>query len=107
MAYGLSFSEAFFVGEGDIYEIEPSDRPTNVFQAIISLPRSERVEIAREVLGSAYPERVCDSEYFAFDVLEKIRENNTCDDLSSPVTVYIDRGGWYSVTVYDDGQDDD
>lgn len=101
--YGLSFSEEFFSGDGsvDIYEMEPSEYPTNVYQAIISLPHEEQVGIARDILNSINPEFYVDSEGFAFDVLDKVRETDLCDDLSSPVTVYVDPEQRYSVTVYE------
>jgi len=99
MSYGLSFSDSFFWP--DLDTVEPSDEPTTVFQAVISLPRSERLEIAQNVLGVESPEFYVDSEEFDFDVMERIRETDTCDDLCSPITVYIDAEGYYSVTVYE------
>lgn len=104
MPYELSFSEDFFSGDGecDVYSVPPSDRPTSVLQAIVSLPRELQVEIAREVMGANDPELYVESESFAFDVLERVRETNTCGDLSSPVDVWIDSEGWYTVEVHDD-----
>lgn len=101
--YGLSFSEEFFTGTEDIYAIQPSGRPTNVYQALLSLPKRDRVGIARDVLKSPHPILATLCESFEFDVLEKIRETDLCDDLSSPVTVYIDPDQYYSVTIYDEG----
>jgi hypothetical protein len=101
MSYSLSFSESFFTDETFPYDTEPSERPTTVYQAIISLPRREQVVIAREVLGSKHPVLHVMSESFACDVLEKVRETDSCADLSSPVEVYIDPEGWYSVLVCD------
>ena len=101
MSYSLSFSESFFTDETFPYETEPSDRPTTVYQAIISLPLADKVAIAREVLCSPHPVMCVQSESFACDVLDKIRETDTCAGLSSPVEVFIDPEGWYSVLVYD------
>jgi hypothetical protein len=101
MSYGLSFSESFFTDETFPYETARSDRPTTVYQAIISLPKADQVAIAREVLKSPHPVLYVQSESFALDVLDKIRETDTCADLSSPVEVYIDQDGWFSVLVYD------
>ncbi len=103
MAYSLSFSEAFFTGDGeyDYYEMPQSERPTNVLQAIISQPREWQLLVAVDVLGCK-PENAefyVDSESFPADVLDRIREYDTCDDLSSPVEVYLDE--FYSVTVYE------
>jgi hypothetical protein len=101
MSYSLSFSEEFFTDETFPYETGRSKRPTTVYQAIISLPKSEQVSIAREVMKSPHPVLYVQSESFACDVLEKVRETDACADLSSPVEVYIDPEGWYSVLVYD------
>lgn len=105
MAMCLSFSEEFFSGDGtyDYYEMPPSDRPTNVLQAIRSLDDETRKGIAKDVLGidEENLDFAINAETFDMDVLDKIRENDSCDDASSPVTVYIDRHGWYSVTVYE------
>ncbi len=100
--YSLSFSEEFFSGDGscDIYDIAPSDRPTSVLQAIISLPRETLMEIATDVLGSRDPELFMDSESFAFDVLDKARETDLCSNLDSPVRVYLDPEQNFWVEVY-------
>ncbi len=102
MGYELSFTEEFFSGDGsvDLYEIQPSDRPTSILQAIISLPRETQVKIAFNVLESTVPELYVDRESFAFDVLDKARETNYCANLDTPVRVYIDADGFYSVNVY-------
>lgn len=103
MAYSLSFSEEFFSGDGeyDYYEMPASERPTNVLQAIISQPREWMLDVAVDVLGCERrnAEFYVDSESFAADVLDRVREYDTCDDLSSPITVYLDE--FYSVTVYE------
>jgi len=101
MSYSLSFSESFFADETFPYDTEPSNRPTTVYQAIISLPKAEQLAIAREVMKSPHPVLYVMSESFASDVLDRIRETDTCADLSSPVEVYIDPEGWYSVQIYD------
>jgi hypothetical protein len=101
MSYSLSFSDAFFTDESFPYETQPSERPTTVYQAIISLPKRDQLAIAREVLGSQHAVLHVMGESFACDVLDKIRETDTCANLDSPVEVYIDREGWYSLPVYD------
>lgn len=104
MSYSLSFSYSFYWPDPEtpFEEIEPSDKPTSVFQAIKSLHRDIRVEIARELFGSRrHAEYYADSEEFALDVMDMIRETDSCDNLfSTPVTVYIDQAGFYTVTVY-------
>ena len=101
MSYSLSFSESFFADETFPYETERSDRPTTVYQAIISLPKADQLAIAREVMKSPHPVLFVQSESFACDVLDRVRETDACADLGSPVEVYIDPEGWYSVLVYD------
>jgi hypothetical protein len=101
MSYSLSFAEGFFTDETFPYDTRPSARPTTVYQAIISLPKAEQLAIAREVLNSPHPVLYVLSESFACDVLDKIRQTDTCADLTSPVEVYIDPEGWHSVVVYD------
>jgi hypothetical protein len=39
-------------------------------------------------------------ESLYWDLLEKVREYNTCDTLSSPIRVYLSEDHW--VTVYED-----
>ncbi len=101
MSYELSFANDFFADETFPYDTEPSRRPTSVYQAIVSLDKATKVQIAREVLKSAHPILCVMSESFDADVLDQVRETNTCSDLSSPVSVWIDSEGWYSVEVYD------
>ena len=101
MSYSLSFSNEFFADETCPYDTEPSDRPTNVYQAIVSLPKAIKVEIAREVLKLEHPVMAINTESFDWEVLDKIRETDTCGTLSSPVDVWIDSEGWYTVDVYD------
>jgi len=100
MAYGLSFAEEFFRGEEFPCDA-PSSKPTNVFQAIVSLDKRTKVEIAREVLKSPHPVLYSTTEAFAQAVLDKVRETDTCGTLSSPVDVWIDAEGWYTLDVYD------
>jgi hypothetical protein len=99
MAFGLSFSQEFFTGIEDYPT--PSKRPTNCLQAIESLPEETKKGIAKDVLkvkGKKFIEMVIKSETFAHEVLDKLREYDTCDDLSPPIEVYIN--GDYSITVY-------
>ena len=99
MAFELSFSPEFFLNEGEPYDCdtEPSDRPTSVWQAIISIPEERYAEMARKVFGlDDHPEFLGPEA-----VLEKIQETNTCTDLRSPVEVWIDPEGYFTVKVYD------
>ncbi len=99
----LSFTEEFFSGDGevDMYSIEPSERPTSVLQAIVSLDRETQEGIARDILGAEDPKMYVNCESFPFDVLERVKEVNACDGLESPVRVYLDDEQCYYVDVYE------
>jgi len=99
MPYELSFTEDFF---GDPYaEQEKSRRPTDVCQALFSMPRRRWNRMCRDVFG-------CKPEYVDLDtVLLKIFETNTCSGGSSPVGVWIDDEGYYTVDVFDWKDDED
>ena len=94
MSYGLSFAPSFFRGED---EEEYSDRPTSVAQALRSQTTAWWWEL---------------EEHFKFqkgtfdvdDVLEIIKKTNICSSLDSPVTVWIDEEGYFSVEVFDKEQ---
>lgn len=97
MPYSHSFSPEFY---GDIYDPgEPTSRPTTVAQAIVSMRELERDRwdrMAREVFGIS-------SEHLSEDVVfEKIIETDTVSDLASPVEVWIDEEGYYTLLVWDE-----
>ena len=91
MAYGLSFSAAFY---GDCEKATKSDRPTNVADALASMPDDTWSGMCSEVFNRS-PDYV-DLEA----VMLKIRDTDTCSNLDSPVSVWIDEEGWYAVDVY-------
>ena len=96
MAFSLSFSPEFFYGLNDSKEIEYSDRPLSVRQAIFSLSSEQRAGIARDIFDG-------DSRFLRDDmILERVIDTDTCTDLMPPVKVWIDREGFYTVLVYDD-----
>lgn len=98
MAYELSFSPEFFIGPHDLdgsIDFENLERPTSVYQAIQAMGDERFAEMAREVFD-------CEPDFVDVEmVLSKIQETNTCRDLRSPVEVYIDDEGYFSVEVYD------
>ena len=96
MAFGLSFSEEFFTGDDGCDCPEPSDRPTNVRQALASMSDDKWNEMVKEVFPDRDPECV-DLD----DVMTKVRQTDTCGDMSTPVVVWIDSEGFYTVDVYD------
>lgn len=97
MAYALSFAPEFFWGDGSVAsdDLAPSNRPTSVYQAIVSLTDDQWAALARDVFH-------CPPEYLdPPTVLAKV-ETDTCRNLDSPVEVLIDPDGYYTVFVYDD-----
>jgi len=100
MAYELrgSFSPEFFFNEGEPYDVnvEKSDRPTSVWQAIISMDDEKWNNVAKDVFDNLNPEFLTPEA-----VLEKIEETDTVGTLSSPVDVWIDKDGYYTIDVYD------
>ena len=94
VSYALSFSEQFFCDD-EPEKIAASDLPTSVYQAIVSIERTQWQRIARDVFH-ADPDRLD-----PWQVLEKVRSTNTCSNLDSPVHVWIDEEGWHSIDVYD------
>jgi len=100
--YSHSFSPEFY---GDIYSPgEPAKRPTTVAQAIVSMKELERTRwnrMAEEVFGIP-------GEHLSEDmVFEKILETDTVSDLDSPVEVWIDEEGYYTLLVWDELVDDE
>lgn len=98
MSYQLMglFTPEFFFNEGEPYDIsDTSDRPTSVWQAIISMNEEEWNDLAKEVFH-------VDPRFLTPEaVLEKIEETDSVTDLRSPVEVWIDKEGWHTVKVYD------
>lgn len=99
MAYDLCFVEGFFFEEHDDHFGGETNRPTSVYSAIKSMaalrPRDWQ-SMLEDVFPNVPPARV-DVDM----VMAKIRETNTCRNITNPVEVYIDREGWHSVTVYE------
>lgn len=100
MSFDLSFSPEFFFAEGEPYDGGPelpTKRPTSVWSAIESmrlLHPKRWGDMARHVFN-------CKPEHLAAEsVLERIEQTNTCRSLNTPVEVYIDSEGIYSVEVY-------
>jgi hypothetical protein len=108
MAFDLSFSEDFFTGDVPIEAIQPSKRPTNILQALISWEHFDKpgfTKMLNDVLGSQYAQvwgRQPAGETVFYELLDQIRKVNTAANLNPPVEVYIDPQGYYSVKIYDD-----
>jgi hypothetical protein len=43
-----------------------------------------------------------DAEDWPHRVLERIKETDTCGDLRSPVDVWIDDEGWWTLDIYEE-----
>ena len=102
MAFSLSFSERFYITE-DCDSFETKDfqgdsarLPTTVYQAILAMEEEEYQDMCKEVFGR----RDVDTD----DIMTKIRETDTCTNLSPPDEVWIDEEGWHTVKVYDEEQ---
>lgn len=101
MAFELSFGPEFFYAAEDAEDIEPDpERPISVFQAICTMPREDWNQMCQEVFG------LDGNSVNTEMVMQKIRETDTCRDLRSPVEVYIDPEGWYTVRVYEARKED-
>ena len=103
MSFDLSFSNEFFTGTEQIEDIEVIEKPTNVLQSIISLHAND-IDFFWEMVQDVFNIEKMDylPESLIIDILDKIRETNTCTDLSSPISVWIDSEGIYTLEVYDD-----
>jgi len=98
MAYELSFAPEFFVGPHDhdgSIDFDNLEEPTSVYQALMAMSEEEFAEMTYEVFG-VEPDLVDINV-----VMQKIRETDTCGDLRSPVDVWIDEEGYYTVNVYE------
>lgn len=102
MAYSLSFSEEFFLAEGEPYDrsdraVNSEGKPVSLYSAICMMPDEQWKEIAADLFnlkgepGLLAPEAV----------FEMARETGTCSNLNSPVEVWIDSDGEYRVKVYE------
>lgn len=100
MAYELSFTPDFFYNANDAEGASfDKERPVSVFQAIQAMSDEEFEEMAREVFGA-------DPQFVDVDmVMSKIEEVNTCSNLNSPVRVWVDEEGWFTVSVFDGGDE--
>ena len=97
MSFALSFAPEFFWGDGSVApdDLPHSDRPTSVYQALLSLSEETWATIARDVFH-------CPPDNLDVPtVLAKIQETDTCRNLDSPVDVFIDVDGYYTVLVFD------
>ncbi len=99
MCFELSFSAEFFMSEGEPYDGPPTypvEYPQSVWSAICSMSKDDWGAMC----GDCFPD--VDPEYIGPEsVLELIERTNTCTDLRTPVEVWIDEGGYHTVSVWD------
>lgn len=95
MSYALSFASDFFWGELSVPETARSSHPTSVCQAINGLPDNQWAALARDLFG------IEPSQLEPDMVMQRILETNTCRNLDSPVEIFIDHEGFYSILVYE------
>ena len=93
MPHALSFSSDFF--RSDAEEATDRGRPTSVEQAVMGLSEEAWAAIAEQVFS------MDPSQLDVETVLRRIEETNTCGNLDSPVEVFIDPEGDFSVLVYE------
>jgi len=100
MSYSHSFSPEFYFNKGEPYDaLGDTRRPTSVWAAIegMRLRRPlEWADLAKEEFGLDNPKYLTSEA-----VMDRIREIDTVGDLSSPVDVWIDKEGYFTVDVYD------
>ncbi len=104
MSFELSFAEDFFTGEYG------QARPCSIFEAAERRSTGERRQLALDLALWRFPHNLAGrdsrcwphSESFPWDIVELAREVDTCDQLASPVTVYLDAEGWVGLEVFDD-----
>jgi hypothetical protein len=91
MAYSHSFTPDFY---GDVYNAAPCDRPETVADALASMDRQLWDEMARDVFG------VEGDKLDLETVMARIEETDTVSDFLTPVSVWIDADGYWTVEVY-------
>ncbi len=94
MTHALTFSSDFLCHD-DPETIGPSERPISLYQAIVSIEQKTWRDLARHVFGVA-PDRLTADAVFRAAV-----ETDACDNLVSPVEVWLDPDGFYTVFVHD------
>lgn len=100
MSFDLNFSEEFFYNVSEPYDSnEPiKDKPTSVWEAICHCQQKDPMKwehIANDVFKLASGYSLSEES-----VMNKIRETNTCSNLDSPVQVWIDSQGFFTLSVY-------
>ncbi len=122
MSFSLDFSADFFTGGAESYGSDPRPgRPRSILEAVESLRFEDRQDLVNELADAWAPAPArllrmrtgidvhsdhsddiwIQCESFPWDVLAIARAIDTCDQLSSPVTVYLNPDGCVGLDVYD------
>ena len=111
MAYGLSFSDAFYMAADESESGEPQlngkGQPTTLYSAIVVLLATPSRE--RRRLCLAYRASVATLQADVWRIMDRAREIDTCDSIGrNGVPVYVtpfDNGWGLTVTVYEADRD--
>lgn len=91
MSFEHSFDSDFYINGT---EQSNTKKPTSVYNALFNMPKKQYNQMCKEIFNCKYVD---------LDVVfEKIMETNTVGNLNSPVEVYIDPKGYYSIMVWDE-----
>jgi hypothetical protein len=107
MTYSHSFAATFYAygddydRSNDYFRRKRSAKPCTVAEALMKMSKRDWDRMARDVFN-------CKGEFVDIDtVMLKIVETNTVSNLDSPVRVWIDAEGYWTVDVYDSDESDD
>ena len=114
MAYSLSFSEEFFTGSQEIggrldFSITRKQKPSSVIDALIYEAKFFKKSF-KQFLFDYYPNLYKYMIRFdinpiddtiIYELMDHIREINTCDNLTVPVKVWMSVDGWITIEIYD------
>ena len=107
MSFELSFAESFFSGDGFDPDHEKTDHVLGCIYDRFDNDRDWFIEMVTECLDVKFAHTLEGyehlPEWLAHAILDKVRDTNTCRDLRTPIEVYIDKEGYYTLLVDDPG----
>ena len=104
MSFELDFSDSFFFAEGEPYDRSDlawnkSGNPVSVYSALCIFAEENEEDwdmMAQDLFD-------CPGCFLPVEtVMDAVMETNTCTDLSSPVEVWIDPDGEWTIEVWED-----
>jgi hypothetical protein len=105
MAYSHSFSPEFYFAEGEPYDrsdnaVNSKGQPISLWSALNMLKESDP-ENWKCICIDCFP--ATNWEHVTVEsILELAKQVDTCSNLDTPVHVWIDCLGYYTVDVYDE-----